>query len=181
MRKHADEVNIVDPAVTKEYRRMAQERSPASLDEVVLARAEAGSSRTGWIGNRTGPIAFAAVFCLTAVVILQLTTIDTPGTSVPYDEPAPHDVVSEFDTVTTEGTNQLRNIGENASESALPSENGADALASPTAGYCAAAERLTPTAWWQCIGRLSDAGKLDHASSERARLFAAHPDFVPPD
>jgi hypothetical protein len=186
----------IDEELSVAYRNLPSDRTPADLDEKILAaaRQEVRQSRAGtWRETWYRPVTFVATVGLSLALILQLsdTGILDPG-GVAEDDlngmtPMPESALQEAARATAD---QIRQI-ESAAEQSMPSsgqpmETGVAVPADtgsllPVDGGCDDEQRSSSTDWWQCIQDLEKRGLSQVAERELQALLRAYPGFAAPN
>ena len=190
--------DIIDPKLSAQYRELADERAPESLNRAVLRVA---SKRYRLATHRR-----------LAGRTIQACCLYRDGRTQPGGDPGvqrsghPHAVIPDRRTGARCG--QLRqpvfqDAGDTAAEqireatsaanNAMQNSGSGDVLAEdmsagsnpvtllPEDFNCDSAQRRTMTTWWQCIQSLESRGASAAAEQELAELVATFPDFVKPD
>lgn len=176
--------NDKDPRVAQAYRDLATERTPAALDDKVLAMAAATArSRYGRARGWLRPVAWAATIGLSLAFVLEMARVT--------DEPAPPAGVasdSVANEVAGEGRSKLREAEERAPmrsgekrEPAAPARAAAFAAQRLPPRACDDTQRASAEAWYACAASLRDNGLIDAADLELDALREAFPDFVVPE
>lgn len=104
------EANDVDPQVSAHYASLADEVTPANLDQAILrdaTRAVRADNRRGSFGAWFRPVAFMATFGLSLAIILDLgdTSIFSPPADMPAESVSPTPAVVD-DTADVVGKNR---------------------------------------------------------------------------
>jgi len=189
------EAREVDPRVTAHYEKLADEKTPADLDQAVLreaARAVRADNRKGSFGAWFRPVAFMAMVGLSLVIILDLsdTSIFGPPPELSSDTappaPVPAPAVSAPGAVqqslpqsaVSEMKRQKRAV---AVQSPTMDKPEASAVAPLTKRQCLQEEKLDPELWWECIASLRQEELNEIADMELGNLRKAFPDFEPPE
>jgi hypothetical protein len=191
--------HAADALVRSIYREVAGERTPAGLDEAVLANARHATAasrprRRTWMP----PLALAASIGLCIALVLQLTGVPAPGARQqvpPAQSPAAvHEAAVESraqkmgdayreKSATAPGVTSVNSAAEisGLARSTAPSAQ-ETAGANDMRDYsdnCGAAERAGPLPWLECIESLEAGGQTSLAAAERKRLQQSHPGFTP--
>jgi len=197
--KPDDGEHATDSLVRSIYREVAGERTPASIDEAVLANARRATvasrpRRRTWMP----PFALAASIGVCIALVLQLTDVPAPGVrqQVPAG-PSPaavHEAAVESraqkmgdayrqKSATAPGVTSVNAAQENTGfdSSMAPSVQEVSGTSGMRdySGNCAAAEQAGPQAWLECIESLEAGGQASLAAAERKRLQQSHPGFTP--
>ncbi len=181
--------NEHDPRVTETYRDLATEKTPAELDDEVLAMA-AREARTRYGLTRAWirPVAWAATIALSLAFILEMTR---------YQEVDTHDAAPELSKESAPRADaELSKEGAPQADAApaAPMEAKREASlrtrdAVHTAAFAVAEEkeeqsrhcddndRATPEAWYECIEALREEGRVDDATTELETLRETFPEF----
>ncbi len=179
---------VSDPEVRALYRELAGERTPASLNEAVLARATRSAGRgyahaIAWMR----PMAWAATIGLCLAIVLELA--DVPEPELRVDGPQPpsaspgerHQAEGSAayrvtDAPLLEEAAALANV-RSESDGAASRPLAETSAAGPGEPACSAESTATPETWLECIEALREAGRGAEADEQEARLGAAFPDF----
>ena len=169
-----------DALVTETYRDMADERTPAHLDQVVLRRAGRAvrpnySRLTTW----TRPMAWAATVMLTVTLVLQITEVPAPQAPVFEARPTKNERnADEFKLKDMELLRQAEDMARvQLGESNRPEPSQVASGLSKAIPDCDATAIATPDTWLECIVEFEQAGLTDVAREQRQLLGEAFPDF----
>ncbi len=194
-----DGEHATDSLVRSIYREVAGERTPAGLDEAVLANARRATAahqarRRTWMP----PLALAASIGLCIALVLQLT--DGPAPGVRQQMPPGPSPAAVHEAAVESRAQKMGDAYRQKSATApgVTSVNaaqeitGLDSAMSPStqevsgtsdmrdySADCAAAEQAGPQAWLECIESLEAGGQASLAAAERKRLQQSHPGFMP--
>jgi hypothetical protein len=161
--------------VSDAYREVANEVTPAELDERILASAARDArSRYGLARAWVRPVAWAATIGLSLAFMLELTWFADAPPEVPAER-----VVAPA----TDEASLLRGAGKQARRQAESAQ--LDAALSYSASQdldhaCDTQARMTAESWYQCIRDLRERGLVDEAAAELEALLRAFPDFREP-
>ncbi len=191
-----DGEHATDSLVRSIYREVAGERTPAGLDEAVLANARRATvanqpRRRTWMP----PLALAASIGLCIALVLQLTDDSAPGVRQQSPSPAAvHEAAVESraqkmgdayrqKSATAPGATSVdaaqEITGFDSAMAPSPQEVSDTSDMRDYSADCAAAERAGPQAWLECIESLEAGGQASLAAAERKRLQQSHPGFMP--
>ena len=188
----------VDRELSRAYRDLAHERTPATLNEAIVRQAR-GTSGRGYARamHWLRPLGWASTVGLCLVVILELTVVQEPVTrdlAVPETRQSTGPSATDSSGATrvpdgqrTPGSGRTRESLMREKQSATPRaaapagnrKTGAEGIAG--AGFCGAEEIATPEDWLECIQRLEAEDRMQAAAGERERLAAAFPEFRLPE
>lgn len=186
----------VDPLVSAEYRRLADETAPDQLNRAVLlsSRKKLGKRPIAdWPSRWFRPVASAAVIALSLAMILEFN--DAGISDSPFsagDEAIPAEESTDvFREAADNAAQQLREAETAASRAAqnftpdVPAapasgENVDQTTLLPEVGGCDSVQRSTTAMWWQCIESLEARGASIQAEQELAALLRSYPAFVTP-
>lgn len=189
--------DIIDPKLSAQYRELADERAPESLNRAVLrvASKSTGWRLTGdWLAERFKPAAYIVMVALSLAVILEFNEVGilTPSFLTEEQVPGADNSGSIFQDAGDTAAEQIREAT-SAANNAMQNSGSGDVLAEdmsagsnpvtllPEHFNCDSAQRRTMTTWWQCIQSLESRGASAAAEQELAELVATFPDFVKPD
>jgi hypothetical protein len=193
MKRQGKRQRSVDRELSRAYRDLAHERTPATLNEAIIRQARGKSGRgyaraMHWLR----PLGWASTVGLCLVVILELTMVEGPATrdlAVPDARQSadPSATASPGARRVPDGQ-QTPAPGRTRESLMREKQSAAPRAAAPAgnqkiagAGFCGAEEVATPEAWLECIQRLEAEDRMQAAAGERERLTAAFPDFRLPD
>ena len=201
--------NDDDPRVSGTYREFAREKTPAELDDKVLAMA-AGAARTRYGLTRAWirPVAWAATIGLSLAFILEMSQIQDVPTAEPVSVTQDKDRTG-MERRERDDTPELMKVSAPPADSAPAAPAAAKreartpAAAEPAliqpmtasedraafaavaeekeqTSHCDAEARGTPGTWYECIEVLREEGLADAANAELEALRDAFPDFREP-
>ena len=169
--------NEHDPRVTETYRDLATEKTPAELDDEVLAMA-AREARTRYGLTRAWirPVAWAATIALSLAFILEMTR---------YQEVDTHDAAPELSEESAPRADAAPAAPMEAKrEASLRTRDAVHTAAFAVAEekeelsrHCDENDRATPEAWYECIEALREEGRVDDATTELETLRETFPEF----
>ena len=187
--------------VSDAYRDLADETTPAALDDKVLRMAEReAKTRYGLARAWTRPVAWAAMIGLSLVIVLEVT--QTPDIVAQPDAMFESEILEEslaapaakdqrdadamMDSAVMPAKEQERARYEASQRSASPAsvtaepkvELRAERLADTEA--CSSEQRSNPELWHECIVELRERGLDEAAATQLEALRAAFPDFEEP-
>ena len=180
--------DIRDDRVSRAYRDLAVEKTPAALDRAVLAaagrRARSGRAN-GWRGAWYRPVGLVATVGLCLALILELSRTDLTGTPpvgdarrLPADafEAAGNRTAAEIERI---GTGLSTSMPPAGAEPA-PADSPAESTRLPVEDHCSEEDRATASTWWTCIEDLEKRGLTAAAERELQALLEAYPGFPVP-
>lgn len=198
----------IDRQVSDQYAALADESTPAHLDQAVIReakRALRADNRSGSFGAWFRPVAFMATVGLSLAIILDLTDTgitepapDAASESMPPATPQPPPdraldaAAGNRSQVTLNemkrqekspaGQGQAGDTrpdrGRLSKLQTAPRQQSTEPLATPSA--CREEQKSSPEEWWNCIESLRDAGQAEAADLELENLQKSFPDFLPP-
>lgn len=186
--------DLTGARLSRRYRELATERSPAELDRRLLAAAREAVASESPLRRWRAPLATAATVALGLTLVLELTRM--PGEEsgpVAGDERALRQPAREADAgMLEDGLRRMSSESERRARDALPfsslaSERAGDAARKSVAGEAESGASAGPAAedcerrresaerWRACIEALDAAGDPEAAARERAALEQAFP------
>lgn len=182
-----------DPEVSSQYRALANESAPKSLDRMVLqsARKAVDNSKSSvWGTSWYRPATFLATLGLSLALLLEITEFQVfdPAADVTFQQET-HPDTNVFQGAADNAARSVREVDATADES-LQLSNGStnenDAItttlpANSATGvqHCSDEQLALPESWWQCIQELREAGLHAAAESELANLHKVFPQYMP--
>lgn len=191
----------IDDQVSDRYASLADERTPAHLDAVVMReakRAVHADNRKGSSGAWFRPVAFVttAVLCFAIIIDLNyLGIFDAPDAIIESAPPVPDqaslDEIKRREKAAVSAARpaagQSREPGQARAMKLEPAastkrHSGTDSEPDLAAGgaACTEEQKSTAAAWWRCIQALRESGQTEAAELELEKLAENHPDFTPP-
>lgn len=187
----------VDPTLSGQYRRLADESVPGALDRAVLrtARNEARKNTTaGWQPAWFRPATTIAMIALSLALILEFNDANiltppflTGDQTLPLENPAnvfrdAADVAAEqIREAEAAASSEMQNPGSDAESTVATDPVIGETTLLPVDLRCSADQRATMATWWQCIESLESRGASTAAERELRALVTAFPGFVEPD
>lgn len=187
----------VDPSVSAQYRRLADESAPDQLNRAVLraARKETRSNLTGpWQQAWLRPAGYLVMVALSLAIILEMNeaNILTPP-FLTGDQVLPvENTGNAFQEAADAATQQIREAEATAANStqnpgvvtespmAADQDSGSTTLL-PGDQSCSDDQRASIATWWRCIESLESRGASDAAERELTALVNAFPGFAAPN
>lgn len=187
----------MDPTVSAQYRRLADESAPGQLNRAVLraARKQTRNNSTAiWQQAWLRPAGYVAMVALSLAIILEMNEANI--LAPPFltgDQLLPAENTSNaFQEAADAATQQVREAEATAAESTqnpgIVTESPAAAVqdsgsATPQRGdqSCSDDQRASIATWWRCIESLESRGATDAAERELTALVNAFPGFVAPN
>jgi len=186
----------LDPLVSAEYCRLADESAPERLNHAVLkaARKAAGRNMTAlWQVPWFRPVTTVAVIALSLAFILEIGDVDNPGSIIPDGDPSmPVDIPPDvFRNAADKAAVQIRDAEAAArrrsQNSGLDNAAATDTVSTvdqatlmPADQGCDTEQKSTMATWWKCIESLESHGAKALAEQEMSALLQTFPAFVEP-
>ena len=184
---------VHDPEVSSQYRALAHESTPKSLDRMVMRfarKAVDNSKSAGWGNSWYRPATFLATLGLSLALLLEITDFQVfdPPADVTFQQDSRPDT-NNFQDAADNAARNVREVDATADESLQLSNGSANEPEAITTAlpknsatavqHCSDEQLALPETWWQCIRELREAGLQAAAESELSNLHRAFPQYMP--